>query len=522
MPKGILACVLAAWSLAAAQAPAETASPTTGDAEDREVVPATVQLDKVVVTARRRNELQQDVPQAITAVDGEELESRGADNLSALGAVTPNLTVYPARAFNGSLTAYIRGIGQFDPVSGAAYVEGGHMWLFGTVTGNVVNNGPMQLTGNFHWAGTSPLNRIQGDFRQNATGTLGVPLPYGDSDSSYRLSITGRADIKGGTLWLYREWDWDWGEFPVAHQAGWRPCPSRRWRRVRRVRSGVSPGLFIEGNARYETNDVWFDLYRVSVAEAMATAGTRPLAIAIASASNIDAALARADEFASMPATTLTDAQRRFLASVAAFLWMPDMARANRALDSLAGHAHASMQDMLHEQTAEISSRLDKRLADLPYSIQPQAWSDDASARFAGQSFDGLSAGIDQWLSPHLLVGSSVTSGQARCASTISADRAGANRPLRASMPTTGATAGTPPACSARGVPGCNCSGRSNSVRPATISHVRSAIFPMASRMANSAATCRWAAAGWCHSWRSTTASRGAMRSSNRATPGSN
>ena len=119
MRKGILACALAAWSLAAAaQATREMASPATGGAEDREAVPAAVQLDRVVVTARRRDELQQDVPQAITVVSGEELESRGADNLSALGAVTPNLTVYPARAFNGSLTAYIRGIGQFDPVWG--------------------------------------------------------------------------------------------------------------------------------------------------------------------------------------------------------------------------------------------------------------------------------------------------------------------------------------------------------------------------------------------------------------------
>ena len=57
---------------------------------------------------------------AITAVSGEELESRGAQDISALGAIAPNLAVYPGRSFNGSITAYIRGIGQFDSIWGVA------------------------------------------------------------------------------------------------------------------------------------------------------------------------------------------------------------------------------------------------------------------------------------------------------------------------------------------------------------------------------------------------------------------
>src|SRR5690606_29828434 len=60
-----------------------------------------------------------DVPKAVTAVDGAELESRGATDISILDMVTPNLVIHPARAFNGSVTAHIRGIGQFDPIWGA-------------------------------------------------------------------------------------------------------------------------------------------------------------------------------------------------------------------------------------------------------------------------------------------------------------------------------------------------------------------------------------------------------------------
>lgn len=77
-----------------------------------------VDLDAIVVTARRRPELLQSIPGAVTAVSGEELDARGAHDITALAERTPNLVIYPARAFNNTVTAYIRGIGQFDPIWG--------------------------------------------------------------------------------------------------------------------------------------------------------------------------------------------------------------------------------------------------------------------------------------------------------------------------------------------------------------------------------------------------------------------
>lgn len=97
-------------------APPPAAAP---DEDGRASTPDAVQLDRVLVTARRRPELLHDVPQAITVIDGDALESRGATDIAVLDMVTPNLTLYPARAFNGSVTAHIRGIGQFDPIWGA-------------------------------------------------------------------------------------------------------------------------------------------------------------------------------------------------------------------------------------------------------------------------------------------------------------------------------------------------------------------------------------------------------------------
>ncbi len=76
------------------------------------------ELDRVIVTARRRDEALQDVPIAVTSLDGSELKSRAADDLTALTAATPNLVLYNARAFNSAVTATIRGVGQYDPVWG--------------------------------------------------------------------------------------------------------------------------------------------------------------------------------------------------------------------------------------------------------------------------------------------------------------------------------------------------------------------------------------------------------------------
>ncbi|MBO9716648.1 MAG: TonB-dependent receptor [Pseudoxanthomonas sp.] len=104
-------------AFAAASSPWEAPAAPARD-DDDEPPAKTTELDRITVTARRREERLMQVPQAITAITGEELDSRGATNIAALDMVTPNLTLYPARAFNGSLTAYIRGIGQFDPIWG--------------------------------------------------------------------------------------------------------------------------------------------------------------------------------------------------------------------------------------------------------------------------------------------------------------------------------------------------------------------------------------------------------------------
>ncbi len=72
----------------------------------------------IIVTARRREESLQDVPVAITAFSGAELERGGAVDITDVAQVTPNTTLEPSRGTNSTLTAFIRGVGQQDPVAG--------------------------------------------------------------------------------------------------------------------------------------------------------------------------------------------------------------------------------------------------------------------------------------------------------------------------------------------------------------------------------------------------------------------
>ena len=72
----------------------------------------------IVVTARRRAENLQDVPIAISAFSAERLENQGALDITDISQITPNTTLENSRGTNSTLTAFIRGVGQQDPVPG--------------------------------------------------------------------------------------------------------------------------------------------------------------------------------------------------------------------------------------------------------------------------------------------------------------------------------------------------------------------------------------------------------------------
>jgi iron complex outermembrane receptor protein len=98
----------AAWSALSTFAMAQDAVPQDG----------ATSVDDVVVTARRRSELLQDVPVAVTAISAETLENRGTADITELARTTPSLTLNSARGSNSTLISFIRGVGQQDPLWG--------------------------------------------------------------------------------------------------------------------------------------------------------------------------------------------------------------------------------------------------------------------------------------------------------------------------------------------------------------------------------------------------------------------
>lgn len=75
-------------------------------------------LEEIVVTARKRAETVQEIPLALSAIDSQALERNGINGLADLPAHVPSLTLYAARGTSSTATAYIRGVGQSDPLWG--------------------------------------------------------------------------------------------------------------------------------------------------------------------------------------------------------------------------------------------------------------------------------------------------------------------------------------------------------------------------------------------------------------------
>ena len=80
--------------------------------------PADSDTGAIVVTARRRAESLKDVPIAVTAFTGAQLEKSGAIDITDVAQTTPNVSLEVSRGTNSTLSAFIRGVGQQDPVAG--------------------------------------------------------------------------------------------------------------------------------------------------------------------------------------------------------------------------------------------------------------------------------------------------------------------------------------------------------------------------------------------------------------------
>ena len=110
---------LVAGLLGSAATAAFLTAPASAQTTDAHQAAPVVDDDNViVVTARRREESIQDVPLSITAISGEALAKSGTLEITEIAQEVPNLTLEVSRGTNTTLTAFIRGVGQQDPVAG--------------------------------------------------------------------------------------------------------------------------------------------------------------------------------------------------------------------------------------------------------------------------------------------------------------------------------------------------------------------------------------------------------------------
>ena len=73
---------------------------------------------EITVTSRRREEALQEIPIAVSVVGGAQLEDVAATTISELEGYVPNLSIYQGRNQSTTLTAFVRGVGQADPLWG--------------------------------------------------------------------------------------------------------------------------------------------------------------------------------------------------------------------------------------------------------------------------------------------------------------------------------------------------------------------------------------------------------------------
>ncbi|WP_084399004.1 TonB-dependent receptor [Henriciella aquimarina] len=112
----LIAAALCATALTPVTLPAMAQGTDTAETADSQA--QSRRFNTVTVTAQRREENLVDVPLSVSAFDGDLLGDLGVADITEISKITPNVTLEVSRGTNTTLTAFIRGVGQQDPVAG--------------------------------------------------------------------------------------------------------------------------------------------------------------------------------------------------------------------------------------------------------------------------------------------------------------------------------------------------------------------------------------------------------------------
>ncbi|AWL11190.1 Pesticin receptor [Saliniradius amylolyticus] len=167
-------------------------------------------LERIEVTARKTVESLQEVPVAVTSVGEMELKENGISVLTEVQQFSPNTTLQTSRATNSTLTAFIRGVGQQDPLWGyepgvgiyiddvyMARPQGAVLDLLDVQRIEVLRGPQGTLYGKNTIGGAVKYvtKEMTGDMQLNVEGTVGS---YNQRD----LKVTGQIPLVDDTLYL--------------------------------------------------------------------------------------------------------------------------------------------------------------------------------------------------------------------------------------------------------------------------------------------------------------------------------
>lgn len=313
----------------------------------------------------------------------------GAGGLIKRGGGTLNMT---GDAGYGGATRAEGGTLAFESSSipGAATVSSGAVLRFGgaRVGGNLVNNGTFAVTG------TTRGRAIDGNFEQGAGARLawqvGAPLQVeGTARLAGELQVTGI--VSGYT--------------------------SQRRENVVEAGGGLSgtfgslasgPGVFLEGDLRYDANFAWIDITRLDVTAAAASFSTIT-AQSLGAAERVEGAFERIDGQSSVGEGPIADG---FIRAAGAFQGIQNEAAALAALDSMSGAQHAAALtatfDNVDMGRRAVASRVGALAArDAAAGVWKESLGQGGNGGFArdGFSVDGWSIGRDHLLGNGLLAG---------------------------------------------------------------------------------------------------------------------
>ncbi len=198
-------------------------------------------LEEIVVTAQRRSETLQDVPIAVTAVQGKSLDAFGVTSSSMIATVVPGLNFKQTSA---TATPYLRGVGQNSASIGtespvAIYVDNvyqpaaqANMFDLNSIQRIEVLKGPQgTLFGRNSSAGV--INVVTRDPSLEASGEVRAGYANYDTWSGSVYATTGLTDtLAADVAFVARDQKDGWGFAPNIGQEiykGWSVTARSKW-----------------------------------------------------------------------------------------------------------------------------------------------------------------------------------------------------------------------------------------------------------------------------------------------------